>query len=214
MNTISVQDDRGLTCPGCGGTLTAVRASAHYGRVIIVDQCGACGGVWFDRWELYSLSVDALRVLRDVDPKALFAPNPAASGSGQCPCCHTQLILYRDPVLPKDAQIKRCDGCYGLWLNRDGMARYSTHKEAVTGAGPERFKITEEAAEAALRLEKELCLTQGPVPVDFSGLPPINSSQMPDFSDPLVDRQISPKEIAKDMAYLILASLIRLVIPF
>ena len=30
-----------------------VKTVAHYGRPLILDQCEKCGGLWFDRMELF-----------------------------------------------------------------------------------------------------------------------------------------------------------------
>lgn len=54
-------------CPDCGGPLGGVYAEANYGRVLLLDQCRSCGGVWFDRWELYFLKDSSLGPLGRFD---------------------------------------------------------------------------------------------------------------------------------------------------
>jgi len=50
---MSEQANKQLTCPECGNGLKQVYAEANYGRVLLLDQCDKCGGIWFDSWELY-----------------------------------------------------------------------------------------------------------------------------------------------------------------
>jgi len=120
-------------CPGCGGVLEEVYASATYGRVLLLDQCGACGGVWFDRWELYFLGPGEAKRLESVDHAAMAAPNPAKKGSGVCPLCAVGLLDFKDPALPPDACIKRCPKCSGLWLNRGELVKYAEHRARLRG---------------------------------------------------------------------------------
>lgn len=126
-----------LRCPGCGGTLGEACVEATYGRVVVVDQCGRCGGVWFDRWELYFLRPDALRGLARLDEGRLFAGNPgtmpADDGSDpwDCPKCNGILEDFNDPMIPPDALIRTCPRCRGLWLNRGSIAGYAAHREAL-----------------------------------------------------------------------------------
>ncbi|MBI5884997.1 MAG: zf-TFIIB domain-containing protein [Deltaproteobacteria bacterium] len=200
-----------LTCPGCGNALAEARVNARYGRVVVVDQCGTCGGVWFDKWELYSLDSAGLRSLHEVDTDALRAPNPGRTGNAQCPRCERPLVVYIDPALPKDAEIKRCGACSGLWLNRGGIDRYRNHKETVID--PRTAELRLSGHEAVRRLERELRDTGGSIPVDLSGLSS-NGPEIPDLSTALESGGINAREVAKDVGYLILASLVRLIIPF
>jgi Zn-finger nucleic acid-binding protein len=124
------------TCPGCGGILEEVYASATYGRVLLLDQCPACGGVWFDRWELYFLGPGEAKRLESIDPAAIATPNPLKKGLGMCPLCAVGLSDFNDPALPPDACIKRCPQCSGLWLNRGELARYEEHRARLRGTAP------------------------------------------------------------------------------
>ncbi len=122
-------------CPGCGGVLEEVYASATYGRVLLLDQCPACGGLWFDRWELYFLGPGEAERLDPIDAPAVVSPNPEKKGAGRCPVCGAALTDFKDPSLPADACIKRCPECSGLWLNRGELARYAEHRALLKGAG-------------------------------------------------------------------------------
>lgn len=134
-----------VKCPECGAQLHEVYTEANYGRVIIVDQCERCGGVWFDRWELYFLTDESLKTLAHVDTAAFIASNaiaPLKKNGYECPRCARELVSFIDPMLPKDADITRCAGCHGLWLNRGTIGKYTSRRRELRGALSNRFKET------------------------------------------------------------------------
>ncbi len=134
MTAVKFKDP--LKCPECGAQTHEVYTEANYGRVIIVDQCKRCGGVWFDRWELYFLTDESLKTLEHVDAAAFIAPNatpPVKKSSHECPRCEVELVAFIDPMLPKDAEIKRCAGCHGLWLNRGAIGKYNSRRQELRG---------------------------------------------------------------------------------
>ncbi len=188
-----------LKCPGCGGGLGEVYAEANYGRVLLLDQCAECGGVWFDRWELYFARPGSLLALHEMDSERFASPNPAQKGSNECPRCGHGLKPFIDPALPKDARIKRCEGCKGLWLNRGELGKYANHRAAMTGAaeGPAR----QQELKALKNLQKELDtskLASSIEPAAFFGdEPPVETG-----------------EVLKDMGFLALQALVRLVFKF
>lgn len=118
-------------CPGCGGDLKEVYAEAHYGRYLLLDQCNSCGGIWFDKWELYYLKDNEADRFDPVDRERILAPLSFRKGFGLCPVCKTDLEPFHDLNLPEDANIERCPGCNGLWLNRGELKRYHEHKIAL-----------------------------------------------------------------------------------
>ncbi|MBI5562286.1 MAG: zf-TFIIB domain-containing protein [Deltaproteobacteria bacterium] len=181
-----------LICPACGAAMAAGRLEAHYGRVVVIDRCPGCGGVWFDRWELYSLTGWALRGLLEDGA----APGPARAGSGQCPRCGVALVPYLDPMLPKDAGIKRCAQCSGVWLDRDGVARYAEYKENVLSVKTEGFRIAE--TEAARRLEIELKGAAVTPAVERVCAAPGADTDAPEGAGALDDGAIGGGDTAKD----------------
>lgn len=121
--------DTGLICPNCNGNLKETYAEANYGRVLLLDQCERCGGVWFDHWELYLLREAEARRFDSLNQESLLSATPHPQGDGICPRCRLKLIHFNDPSLPKDSQIMRCNCCNGLWLNRGELTKYGNHKE-------------------------------------------------------------------------------------
>lgn len=185
-----------LRCPACAGALKEVYAKANYGRVLLVDQCTVCGGVWFDRWELYMLHKASASDLDSIDVKSLLAGNPDVRGSGNCPRCSLPLVDFKDPGLPPDASIKRCAQCSGLWLNRGEISKYANHRDGFKKrVAPDANGVD---VETLRHLQKELDLTRitGPAP-EAAAL---------DGNEPPLDT----KEIVTDLGFLAIQTLLRL----
>ncbi len=115
-------------CPDCRLPMRDVSARARTGYLLALDQCERCGGVWFDRWELFPLHHAEVERLDPVDGKRLH--QPAESGAlGNCPRCDVGMREFRDANLPDDARIGRCHVCEGMWL-QSGQLRI-VKREAV-----------------------------------------------------------------------------------
>jgi len=182
-------------CPGCGGLLKEVFAAATYGRVLMLDQCMRCGGVWFDRWELYFLSPGEAGRLDSLDLKALTALNPSLKGSGKCPVCEAALKAFKDPALDADTSIKRCTQCSGLWLNRGELTKYATHRASLRGADTK-------AAAVGPNLDTLKNLQKA---IDTSSI-------MRPWTPPAIDDSpITTAELAKGLAPVILQILFKLI---
>lgn len=188
-----------LTCPECGEVLKEVYAEANYGRVLLLDQCQGCGGVWFDRWELYFVKGSSLMSLEAVDIKTLLSQTPHGKGKNSCPRCEKELIKFKDPGLPKDALIERCGGCGGLWLNRGELSKYARHKESITGMP---LDGKEQEINVLKNLQKEL---------DAKTIAPTATLTELELANGADSGPIDTKEMAKDIGFLALQSLVRLV---
>lgn len=202
-----------LRCPDCNGTMNEVYVEANYGRVLIVDQCAGCAGVWFDRWELCFLKDSALAGLHAIDGKALGAgaqalesiPLPGqiltgmmTTGSNRCPRCNVGLKPFTDPSLPPDVKMRRCPGCNGMLLGRAAIAAYAAHKRKYTGKAGGGDAPTGLEIEQLKKLQADLKTTTiADSPTAMSGL----------NAEP-----IDTKEIAKDMGVLLLEALARMVL--
>lgn len=113
-----------VRCPQCEAPMKPVTAKANPGTLIQLDQCGQCGGIWCDKWELFPIDPDEAERLDSVNEKLLAAPAEAAAKTLYCPRCTAKLDSCRDPLLPQDLQLKRCWRCDGIWLNRGEFMRY------------------------------------------------------------------------------------------
>ena len=160
--------ETGPICPNCKGTLKESYAEANYGRVLLLDQCETCGGIWFDQWELYLLREAEARRLDTINENSLLSSNPHLKGEGLCPRCKLKLEPFKDPSFPKDSQIMRCNCCNGLWLNRGEISKYGNHKESILStqkrAAPTYLLVAEgeDRIEAVKRLGSAINLKTEP----------------------------------------------------
>jgi len=121
-------EDKPAICPNCSIEMQFVSAVTATGRGLILDQCKRCGGIWFDRWELYALDLKKVDDIDNFDLEKLQEPleiNPVQ----KCPRCNMELRLFKDPALSRDILIFRCHNCSGLWLNCGELKKYKKHRE-------------------------------------------------------------------------------------
>ena len=152
---MNVQSDKKLICPECGNGLKQVYAEANYGRVLLLDQCDKCGGIWFDSWELYYLKDAEAKRLDSIDTNKLFGTIPSQNGAGLCPrCSSATLEPFQDPNLPADSKIQKCPACNGLWMNRGELIKYENHKAKVRSRF-EPVTVSTKGAEAVLAVDSQ-----------------------------------------------------------
>lgn len=191
-----------LICPECGGVLHEVYAAANYGRVLLLDQCRGCGGVWFDRWELYFLTDKSIKDLEGIDASSFAAPVAPHPAKGKCPKCEKELAIFTDNNLPKDALIERCPNCNGLWLNRGELGKYAAHRKTFSAKRQDSVNGTAEL-DTLRHLQKELKVADIATPTTLELASNLRN-----------ETPINSKEVAKDLAFLALQSLVRLVFKF
>jgi len=136
-------------CPACGFDMKQVSAHADPGRLIVVDQCGKCGGIWCDKWELYAVAPEEAKRIDPLDDALLRNPLPLPDKTLYCPRCADRLQIFHDPLLPVDIQFQRCRRCDGIWLNRGAFARYKDFQQqtrAVKMPDEERLRRLTQAA--------------------------------------------------------------------
>jgi Zn-finger nucleic acid-binding protein len=109
--------------------MMAATVRAHPGTLIELDQCRQCGAIWCDKWELFPIDPEEAARLETVDEKLLAAPVKLNRGTLYCPRCTARLLEFKDPLLPQDVQLRRCQRCEGIWLNRGEFSRYKDHQK-------------------------------------------------------------------------------------
>ena len=139
-----------LRCPNDDGALRPVQAHSRLGAAILLDQCDHCGGVWFDKFELFQLdeseagAIDAT-VKQQGGPAAAGSADEAANASRvdtnslrypqgssddpACPRCGQPLKIFTDPNIPANIQLLFCDACEGFWVNHGALAGYAQFRE-------------------------------------------------------------------------------------
>jgi Zn-finger nucleic acid-binding protein len=139
-------------CPNGDGRLQRVAARDRQGQPVLIDQCPTCGGIWFDRFELFRVDEKQAAELDRLDSAALRHPAGIAEDP-RCPRCQGQLRVFRDRFLPANIQMLICDECDGLWLNHGALAGYADFRQ--------QHKMTDAAARAKLAADYEKLLKAG-----------------------------------------------------
>ena len=103
-----------------------VSAHANPGQMIVLDQCGKCGGIWCDKWELFPIDPGEAPRLDPLDERLLRNPVMMKEKQLCCPRCRDRLQVFHDPLLPSEIQLQRCHRCEGIWLNRGQFGRYKS----------------------------------------------------------------------------------------
>jgi Zn-finger nucleic acid-binding protein len=120
---------RQIVCPNDDIEMRQVKAESHYGQSFFVDQCLECGGIWFDKSELYLAKQGQAEKIELLDTENLRTPCDIKNTDLLCPQDHLKLIIFSDPYFPKDLVIARCPQCDGLWLNRGEFKKYQSFRQ-------------------------------------------------------------------------------------
>ena len=120
-----------MFCPNDNGALHHTTVPSHYGQKVIIDQCGDCGGLWFDAFELYKVKPGADELVEDLDSTSLTTPTNIINTPLRCPRDKTVLSQFDDPRFPGDIILMRCSSCQGFWLNRGEFTRFQQARETL-----------------------------------------------------------------------------------
>jgi Zn-finger nucleic acid-binding protein len=120
-----------VRCPQCEIPMKPVTARANPGSLIELDQCGQCGGIWCDKWELFPIQADEAARLEPADQELLRVPRSAVKKELFCPRCTARMSAINEPSLGADVQFQRCFKCDAIWLNRGQFTRYKNHQKTV-----------------------------------------------------------------------------------
>lgn len=118
-----------LKCPDCDNSLHKVITSTQYGTRIKLDQCGGCGGIWFDSLELYPLSEGEIERIENIELNKLQESKFLGGGSKTCPKCAVALQNFKDPNFPKTLVVENCPQCGGIWMNRGEATEFKKWQE-------------------------------------------------------------------------------------
>ncbi len=112
-----------MTCPGCGGLLSALPLHGHYGRPIAVDVCRACTSVWFDEREDLSLAPGAVVQLFEAMGHAATGARAVTQTRKPCPRCGTGLLRTHDRVRDTPFEYFRCTSGHGRFMGFSAFLR-------------------------------------------------------------------------------------------
>src|SRR5262249_12526581 len=103
-----------MDCVKCEGKLYPVEVEG-----VVVDQCEACAGIWFDSGELarvLGMKSVAKALSRGVGNK------DDDGKRGRCPRCRGEGKLVQVASLTSDIHIDTCSVCGGQWLDGGELA--------------------------------------------------------------------------------------------
>jgi Zn-finger nucleic acid-binding protein len=120
-----------VRCPQCKVPMKPVTARANPGSLIELDQCGQCGGIWCDKWELFPIQADEAARLEPADQELLRVPLASVKKELFCSRCTARMSAINEPSLGADVQFQRCFKCDAIWLNRGQFTRYKNHQKKV-----------------------------------------------------------------------------------
>ena len=120
-----------VRCPQCEVPMKPVTVRANPGSFIELDQCGQCGGIWCDKWELFPIQADEAARLEPADQELLHVPLALMKKELFCPRCTARMSAVKESSLSPDVQFQRCFKCEAIWLNRGQFTRYKKHQERV-----------------------------------------------------------------------------------
>ena len=120
-----------MICPNDNSEMHEVRVQSHYGLPIFLDQCPTCGGIWFDKSELFMAKHGEAEKVDLLDTVLLSTQSAIQTSKLICPRDKTELARFTDRYFPQDIILVRCPVCDGLWLNRGEFIKYQTVRQEL-----------------------------------------------------------------------------------
>jgi hypothetical protein len=143
-------------CPGCGYAMDGIGLPARYGRMLQIDMCGGCGGLWFDQQESQQLSpAGTLHLLE----RLTFRPTRAVQPKSPCPRCRQTLLEVSDQQRSTKFSYRRCPSGHGRFITAYHFLR---EKHLV------RELTAPEIDEVRARIQQVNCVNCG-APISLAG---------------------------------------------
>ena len=105
-----------MICPGCREATTPLSLQGQYGRVLTIDVCHACNGVWFDGHEDLHLAPGGVIALFESMGQAAPGARTAMANRKVCPRCQTGLLRAHDQVRDTRYEFFRCTYGHGRFM--------------------------------------------------------------------------------------------------
>jgi Zn-finger nucleic acid-binding protein len=120
-----------MLCPNDRTEMHQVKIVAHYGGLIIVDQCEKCGGIWFDESELFRAKQGEAEKIEVLNTEILRTPSTIENSNLICPRDDTAMHQFTDRYFPQDIVLVRCPSCHGIWFNRGMFTKYQQFRQGL-----------------------------------------------------------------------------------
>lgn len=112
-------------CPICEGFLEEIEVPNKYGIIIRIDRCPSGCGFWFDQFELYQIGFK--------ESEKIVAESPSKASEEKenplCPVCRIPMKKMKNPYFSDRIVLDYCQGCSGIWVDRDKLLMYKSLQE-------------------------------------------------------------------------------------
>jgi hypothetical protein len=108
-----------MRCPACRNTLEQRESGG-----IRLDVCRACGGIWFDRFEMKKMDEPfepASDEILNVEGNDPVRPDPTQRR--KCPRCDDLVMMRHHFSVERVVELDECPGCGGVWLDQGELAK-------------------------------------------------------------------------------------------
>jgi len=119
-----------MKCPNCNLEMKLINTKSHYDISIILDQCPHCGGLWFERDELYLVKLGEAKNIENID-EDLIKKDVTIKEELYCPKDKSKLEVFKDLNFPSSIKVEACRRCGGFWFNKGEFIDYQTHREKL-----------------------------------------------------------------------------------
>jgi Zn-finger nucleic acid-binding protein len=116
-----------IKCPACFNALTSVQVGT-----VNVDVCRACGGIWFDAFELQRVDEEhetAGDWLLQVEREPRIQVD--TQRKRECPRCEGVKLKRRFYSPRRQVEIDECPGCGGYWLDAGELEKIREETETA-----------------------------------------------------------------------------------
>lgn len=121
-----------MFCPTCGTQLNKIPVETNQGGRFEVDHCPACGGTWFDPYEINRIPLHEVMTLVD---HTVGGKNHAVRLKKQlCPNDHLELFPFKGEAVPIGVKLLWCKRCLGIWATQKDLLEFKHHQEETISA--------------------------------------------------------------------------------
>ena len=120
-----------MRCPNDNAEMYQVEVVSHYGGPIFVDQCGKCGGIWFDDSNLFRAKQGEAEKIEALNAELLRTPSLIENSTLLCPKDQEAMQRFTDKYFPQDIVLVRCPSCHGIWVNRGTFTKYQQFRQKL-----------------------------------------------------------------------------------
>lgn len=146
-----------MKCPACSGELTRAQLGT-----LELDACsGGCGGIWFDRDELFEFDEKhefpghaILKLAAEKQSVKVTHDTPR-----ECPKCAGENLVRQFIDVKHDIEIDQCWSCSGIWFDpgevNDLRSQYETYEDRQKAVNEYVDQYMEGVSDALEAREKE-----------------------------------------------------------